>query len=166
MTHSSPTVDSTYRSFAELLLRRHRLLADETSDSVEIDALEDRMTALWEELDESQRQSLNGLGSDLNWASRRGAPAPKARKAEEVSEADRANLAAAEAAQDPHAILHWLRVCSPAMELKDLAQRRKRAYTWAGLPQVADIVGEALEKQTPTHHTGGADGSNEGCQSH
>jgi hypothetical protein len=156
MTPSSPTVDSTYRSFAELLLRRHRLLADETSDSAEIDALEDRMTALWEKLDESQRQSLNGLGSDLNWARRGGAAAPKARKAEEVSDTDRANLAAAEAAQDPHATLHWLRVCSPAMELKDLAQRRRRAYTLAGLPQVVDVVGEALEKRTPTHHPGGS----------
>ena len=166
MTHSSPTVDSTYRSFAELLLRRHRLLADETSDSTEIDALEDRMTALWEKLDESQRQSLNGLGSDLNWARRRGAAAPKARKAEEVSETDRANLAAAEAAQDPHAILHWLRVCSPAMEPKDLALRRRRAYTWAGLPQVADIIGKALEKRTPTQQAGGTDGTSEGCQPH
>jgi len=147
MTPSSPTVDSTYRSFAELLLRRHRLLSDESSDDAEIDALEDRMTALWEKLDESQRQSLNGLGSDLNWARRRGAAAPKARKAEEVSDTDRANLAAAEAAKDPHTTLHWLRVCSPAMELKDLAQRRRRAYTWAGLPQVADVVAEALEKR-------------------
>lgn len=166
MNPSSPTVDSTCRSFVELLLRRHRLLANETSDSTEIDALEERMTALWEKLDESQRQSLNGLGSDLDWARRHGAAAPKARKAEEVSETDKANLAAAEAAQDPHAILHWLRVCSPAMELKDLAQRRRRAYTWAGLPQVADVVGEAVEKRTPTHHTGGTDGTSEGCQSH
>lgn len=147
-------------------MRRHRLLADETGDSAEIDALEDRMTALWEKLDESQRQSLNGLGSDLNWARRHGAAAPKARKAEEVSETDRANLAAAEAAQDPHAILHWLRVCSPALELKDLAQRRRRAYTWAGLPQVADIISEAVEKPAPTHRTGGTDGTSEGYQSH
>jgi hypothetical protein len=166
MTPSNPSVDSTYRSFAELLLRRHRLLADETSDSTEIDELEDRMTELWEKLDESQRQSLNGLGSDLNWARRRGAPAPKARKAEEVSETDRANLAAAEAAQDPHAVLHWLRVCSPALEFEDLAQRRRRAYTLAGLPQAAEIVSEALETRVPTQHTGGTDDTSEGFQSH
>jgi hypothetical protein len=62
-----------------------------------------------------------GVGPELGktaWAA-----APKARKAEEVSETGRANLAAAEAAQDPHATLHWLRVCSPALELKLVKNR-------------------------------------------
>jgi hypothetical protein len=160
MAHLNPTVDATYRSFADLLLRRHRLLVEGNSDSPELDELEDDLTALWEKLDENQRQSLNGMGSDLNWARRRGAAAPKARKAEDVSEADRANLATAEAARDPHAVLHWLRACSSALEFKDLAQRRRRAYAAAGLPQVADIFNELLQGGGTSPQAGGTEGAN------
>jgi hypothetical protein len=106
MTVPQPTVDATYRNFADLLLRRHRLFLEGKGDEAEVDEVEDALSALWEKLDEEQRQSLNRMGSDLNWARRGGSPPPMGRKGEEVTGDDRRNLAAAKSAEDWHAVLY------------------------------------------------------------
>ena len=144
MTFSRPTIDSSYRAYADLLLRRHRLLGQGKDKGEEIAEVEDGLSALWEDLDEAQRQSLNGMGSDLNWARRRGTPAPMARKAHDVREADREALTAAIEAKDAHAVLFWLRCCASSMPLAELAERRQQAYASTGFPQVADVFGDLI----------------------
>ena len=87
MSPLRPTVDTAYRNYVELLLRRHLLWMEGRNDGEELDRIEDDLSSLWEGLDDGQRQSSNGIGSDLNWARRAGAAAPMARKTEDVSDA-------------------------------------------------------------------------------
>ena len=68
MSHFNPTLNNQYRHYAELLLDHHRFLIERNDDSVEAVAAE--LTAPWDELDATQRRSLAGLGSDLNWVRR------------------------------------------------------------------------------------------------
>ena len=154
-----PTVDIAYRSYAALLLRRHRLLMQGRNDGEELDRIEDDLSSLWEDLDDGQRQSSNGIGSDLNWARRGGTAAPMARNAEDVSDADKTALAKAEEADDAHSILHWLRVCSPSMEFGDLARRRRQAYDSVGLSQIAEVFGDLLGRDMLPHESGSINGS-------
>ena len=161
MTPFRPSVDTAYRDFADLLLRRHRLLMEGKNDGEQIDGVEDDLSTLWEGLDDGQRQSLNGMGSDLNWARRAGEAAPMARKAEDVSDADRQALAAAEEAQDAHAVLHWLRSCSPGMRFAELARRREQEYASVGLSQIAEVFGDLIRGGFLSHQGGDTNGSRE-----
>src|SRR6266852_7963618 len=96
MSSFNPTMDAAFRESAELELRCHHLLLDGKENDPEILAAEDRMTALWEKLDENQRRSLNGMGSDLNWVRRKGEPPPRGRqKPEDVTSIEQQELAAA-----------------------------------------------------------------------
>jgi hypothetical protein len=146
MILAHPKVDPLYRAFAELLLRRHRLLLEGNGDDAEIDEVEEGLSALWEKLTEGQRQSLNGVGSDLNWVRRGGSPPPKGRQREEVTEEDRRHLAEAESAKDWHAVLHYLRACAPEMDVANLASRRAAAYAGIGLPEYEAVCHEAASK--------------------
>jgi hypothetical protein len=146
MDLSHPKVDTVYRTFAELLLRRHRLLLEGKCDDAEIDEVEEDLSALWEKLTEGQQQSLNGMGADLNWVRRGGSPPPKGRRREDVTEEDRRQLAEAESAKDWHAVLHYLRACAPEMDIANLAQRRAAAYAGLGLPDYEAVCREAAVK--------------------
>jgi hypothetical protein len=139
MSLLTPIVDTAYREYADLLLRRHHLLAEGKEDTAEAEAIDDRLTELWETLDEAQRSSLNGMSSDLHWVRRRGVSPPKGRKPEDVTQADREQLAQAETVKDWHAVLHHLRVCAPAMPPNLLAQLRAAAYGEIGLATFAGI---------------------------
>jgi hypothetical protein len=134
-----PAVDVAYRNFAELLLRRHFLMRQARQDDPQVDEIEDSLSELWEKLDEDQRQSLNGAGSDLNWASRHGAPPPKGRRAEDVTAEDKRLLAEAGAARDWHAVLHYLRVCAADLPVEELGRKRFAAYSGVGLHEVAKV---------------------------
>src|SRR4051812_8181851 len=114
MSDLKPIMNEAYREYAGLLLRRHRRLEEGKDDDPETEDIEERMLRLWGGLDKVQRQSLNGIGSDLNWVLRQGRPAPKARRPEEVTEDEKRRLREAEKVGDWHAVLHWLRVCVPA----------------------------------------------------
>src|SRR5262245_56526725 len=126
------TVDETYREYAGLLLRRHHLLLEGKDDDPQTEEVEDRLSVLWEQMDEEQRRSLNGVSSDLNWVRRGGLPAPKARTPEAVGPEEQDILAAAKAGSDWHAVLHHLRVCTPVIAPEDLARRRQEAYEAIG----------------------------------
>jgi hypothetical protein len=146
----APNVDTGFRKYAELLLRRHSHLMDGRADDPETEKIDEDLSALWEQLDESQRRSLSGMGSDLNWVGRQGALAPKARSAEVVTAEDRRLLAEAEAQKDWHATLHYLRVCAPVLAIDDVARRRAAAYVGIGLPAYADACRTIAGRRGPT----------------
>jgi hypothetical protein len=145
-----PNVDAAYRNYAELLLRRHGRFLDGRDEDPEMEQIEEDLSALWEKLDEAQRSSLNGMGSDLNWVRRQGTPPPRARPPEAVTEEDRRLLGDAESRKDWHAVLHYLRACAPVLAVGDLARRRVAAYSGVGLPEYADafrgLAGRTVDK--------------------
>ena len=138
----SPKVDSNYRMFVELQLSHCNLLAQGKDESPESEELEARMTALWRDLDDAQRKSLNGMGSDLNWLRSRGASPPKGRIAADVTEKDWADLESAQQNKDCHAILHHLRVCAPAIPQDILAHSRATCYFNLNFPEIAILFAE------------------------
>lgn len=146
MADLTPTMNDAYHEYAGLLLRRHRLLEDSKDESPETEAVEERLTALWAGFDETQRQSLNGIASDLNWVRRHGQPAPKARRPEEVTGSEEKQLQRAEKGGDWHTALHLLRVCAPKLDdAAELARRRARALNGTGLKDLAGVFEELAE---------------------
>src|SRR5688572_4735239 len=111
-----PNLDAAFREYADLQLRRHYLLLDGREDAPEALRAEDGMEDLWEKLDEVQRRSLNGMGSDLNWVRRKGEPPPNGRKSgDEIPQNDQQELVTAIVSKEWHKVLHYLRVCSPVL---------------------------------------------------
>jgi tetratricopeptide (TPR) repeat protein len=139
MLHFIPKMDELYREYAALQLRRHYLLLEGKDETDETEQVETRLSSLWEKLDEEQRWSLNGMGSDLNWVRRRGEPPPKGPKPADVTKKNREDLEAAQAADDWHAILHFLRVCSPLIFPESVAYTRATCYREIGLDPVAVV---------------------------
>jgi hypothetical protein len=140
MSPFDPTIDDVFREYADLELRCHHLLLAGEENTPKTVAAEDRMEELWDKLDEVQRRSLSGMGSDLNWVRRNGEPAPKGRKtAEEVTPTEQQELAAAMERKDWHTILHFLRLCAPVLSAADLATLRGRAYDALGFPDYASV---------------------------
>ncbi len=140
MASFDPIMDAAFRESAELELRCHCLLAEGKEGAPEILAAEDRMTVLWEKLDDVQRRSLNGMGSDLNWVRRKGEPAPNGRKtAVEVLPAEQQELAAAIGSNEWHKALHYLRLCAASVPIVTVASLRGRAYEAIDLPTYASV---------------------------
>jgi hypothetical protein len=140
----TPTMNEAYREYADRLLQHHRFLGEGKDRADETLAVEEEMTELWDRLDPIQRKSLSGLGSDLTWVRRGGAPAPRGPKLEDVSPADRQALQEARNASDWHGVLHQLRVCAPSIPLVDLARLRAETWSELGLPQIASVFDEFL----------------------
>src|SRR5205823_636365 len=125
----NPTIDAAFREYADLQLRRHFLLLDGNTDTPETVAAEGRMDELWEQMDDMQRRSLKGMGSDLNWVRRNGEPPPKGPKSpEEVAAVERQKLVAAMESKEWLGLLHQLRVCAPTIPPVHLAYMRGTAY--------------------------------------
>ena len=140
VTWFDPTIDAAFRESADLELRCHYLLLEGKENSPECLAAEDRMTVLWEKLDEVQRRSLNGMGSDLNWIRRNGEPPPKGRKTpEEVTSTELQDLEAALGSNEWHKALHYLRLCAATFVPRSLAALRGSAYDAIGLPSYANV---------------------------
>jgi hypothetical protein len=153
-----PTINDAFREYADLQLRHHQLLAQAMEDAPETSAIEDRMEDLWETLDEFQRRDLAGMGSDLNWVRRGLKPPPNGRKTPgEVSANEQQDLAAAIDSKDWHKVLHYLRLCAPAVPPASLAQARGRAYQAVGLPAYASVFfeqGTKIESRNSALGTG------------
>jgi tetratricopeptide (TPR) repeat protein len=147
MSSFDPTIDAAFRESADLELRCHYLLLEGQEHAPEILAAEDRMTVLWEKLDEVQRRSLNGMGSDLNWIRRQCEPPPKGRKEpKEVTATEQQELVAAIGSKDWHKTLHYLRLCAPMFPIVTLAYLRGRAYEAIGLSSYASVFyGQAAD---------------------
>jgi hypothetical protein len=146
-------MNEAYLEYADRLLQHHRLLSDGKETADETLAVEDAMTELWDRLDSIQRRSLSGLGSDLNWVRRGGAPAPSGPKFEDGSPTDWQALHGASNALDWHGFLHQLRVCAPAIPVRDLARLRAETWSKLGLPQVAGVFEEFLRVNTSSTST-------------
>jgi hypothetical protein len=118
----------------------------------EILEAEDRMNELWENLDGTQRRSLSGMGSDLNWVRRKGEPPPKGRKEpKEVTPRERQELLAAMESKDWHRLLHFLRLCAPEFPITALAHLRRRAYDALAFPAYASIFYEQAAEFDPAN---------------
>lgn len=139
---ATPKVNSTYRKFAELQFAHHNLLADGKDESPEAEDLEDRLSALWNDLDDAQRKSLNGMGSDLNWLRSRGIAPAKGRKAGEVTAEELAELDYAQRTMDWLSILHHLRVCAPALPPDVLAYSRATCYFKLNFPNLSVLFAD------------------------
>jgi len=139
MSTNTPTVDETYRRYAELLLRHHHLLAAGREETAETDAVEEEMTQLWDQLTAAQRSSLSGLGSDLSWLRRGCAPAPRGRRAEEISADDLQDLSKAHDEGDWHGLLHCLRLCAATTPARQLAVLRASAWAALKFPNIASL---------------------------
>jgi hypothetical protein len=147
---SDPVIDTVFREYADLCLRRHRLLSEGKEDSAEVSEVEGRMDALCPKLDEVQRRSLKGMASDLSWIRRKGEPPPKGRKTPiEVSAQEQQELAAAINSKDWHRILHYLRRCAPAFQAASLARERGIAYEAIGLPDYSRVFREKVVEFAP-----------------
>lgn len=132
MSPSIPTIDDAYRQYAELLLRRHRLLLQSKDKDPQTEEIEDQLTEVWEKLDDIQRHSLSGIGSDLNWIRRRTKPPPRGRKQNDVTQQEIHELLAKKASNDWHGVLFSLRVCAPVISPEKLAYLRASAYDAIG----------------------------------
>jgi hypothetical protein len=151
MSPFDPNIDAAFREYADLELRCHRLLLEGKEDTPEIIEAEDRMTELWEKLDEMQRQSLSGMGSDLNWVRRKGEPPPNGRKKpEQIAPTERQAIQEAMESKDWHRLLHYLRMCAPDYPIATLATLRGRAYEGIGFPAYATIFFERAGQLEPT----------------
>lgn len=144
MPHSIPQIDENYLGYARALLRQHQLFGGPAEESPDMDSVEDELTAYWQTLDQAQRGSLNGVGSDLNWIRRGGTPAPKSRPASEIHLSNYLVLCIASLSKKWHDTLHGLRVCSPILEPLSMALIRYKAYTELGLPEIGDVFAKFL----------------------
>ena len=151
MSPFDPTIDTNFREYADLQLRRHNLLMYGKEQDTEFDQIEDRMTELWEKFDVTQRQSVNGMGSDLNWIRRKGQLPPKSHGAEEVTPAERQELLDARLLNEWHRFLYYLRVCSPTIPAANLAYLRGQAYDAIDLPSYSISLYELAADLEPSN---------------
>jgi hypothetical protein len=133
----TPTMNEAYLRYAGLLVRNHSLLAEGNRETKETKALEEEMTKAWEPLDSDQRKSLSGLGSDLGWVRRKGAPAPHGPRTEDVAAGSFQALLKAKDDKDWHLMLHQLRLCSPQTSSFKTAWDRGRAWAKLKQPRIA-----------------------------
>lgn len=149
MTNYIPVTDDLYRRYAELLLGHHKLLCEGREAAEEAEAIEEEMTRLWSELDELQKGSLSGLSSDLNWLQRRCQVAPRGRPAEDVVAEDVEKAFQARERGDWHALLHYLRLCSPKLPPFQLACLRATAWQALAFPQISRVFYEQAVELEP-----------------
>jgi hypothetical protein len=138
----TPAMDETYLRYADLLFQHQQLLATGREEADETTAVEDELMTVWEELDAVQRQSLSGLGSDLNWVRRGGVAAPRAGSRGDVSPEELQRLRMIEGSGDWHRLLHQLRVCAPALPISRLASLRAAAWSALGQPRIAAVFSD------------------------
>lgn len=133
-----PKIDARYREYVALRLRLYRLI-EEGADESAREPVDDELIEKWEGLDESQRISLHGVGADLSWVLRRGAPPPRSRQRKDVPSDGWGQLNKALSTRDWHALLYYLRECSPVLSTITLVYCRESCYDGIGLPAVAQV---------------------------
>jgi tetratricopeptide (TPR) repeat protein len=155
MSPFDPTIDTSFLEYADLQLRRQGLLMHAKEQEPEFDQIEDRMTELWEKFDAIQRQSVNGMASDLNWIRRKGQPPPKGRKADEVTASERQELLAARVSKEWHRFLHYMRICASVIPAVNLAYLRGNAYDAIGFHTYAAAFYEFAAELAPSNSSMG-----------
>ena len=137
------TNDRNFRAYLQARLRHHALLSGGKDNDVQVEVIEDRMSALWPKLDEAQQREIRGISSDLNWLHRGYTPPPKGRRKEDVTRRDveecqRLNEAAHEDKDAHLPLLHALRACAPALDNGLVALCRARSYVGMELPELSE----------------------------
>jgi tetratricopeptide (TPR) repeat protein len=151
MSVYTPTTDEAYRQYAELLVKHHQLLSENKNEDTETELVEDEMSSLWESFDSLQKQSLSGLGSDLNWARRGCQGALHGRKPEDVTRQDFQTLVELREKDDWHGVLHYLRLCAPCMRPFQLADLRATAWSAIHLPKVVTVFYDVAAELEPSN---------------
>ena len=139
MKNYAPELNNAYLEYVQHLLQYHSANLREDKDTPAAEELEEKMIALWGGMDDVQRKSLGGIGSDLIWIRSKAALPPRGRRLEEITEFDEYMLREATKSNDFHAILHHLRVCAAAISPENLALTRAESYRRAGLPELGAI---------------------------
>ena len=146
-------IENAFRSYAELELRRHKMLSEEIDEGHEAEDIEAQMDLLWEKLDEAQRQKIKGMGSDLNWVRRNGALPPNGNNdPSDVSEKDKKELLELIKSNDWEKLLRTLRICAPVLEKPTLAYFRGECYSGLNFPEYAAIFYKKAIDFLPTSH--------------
>jgi tetratricopeptide (TPR) repeat protein len=132
------TADKTLRSYTLVLLTHHRFLASGREGDAVADAMEARLSELWERLDESQRQQARGMSSDLNWIRRGYALPPMGKKREEVTPEELNEFYRLHEAKDYLLLLKALRVCAAQVPPVVVALVRANSYLNLGFREMSE----------------------------
>lgn len=147
MNHDAPIINEAYCSYVRALRRLHELEIAGQQQSPEAADLESALEAAWEPLTPEQRESVAGLGSDLNWI-RRGLP-PRGVQKEQITDSDRESLAQAIATGSPHEALRRLRHCAAVIPATELAYLRGNAWLRLEEYETALLFYRHAKKLTP-----------------
>jgi len=147
----TPTIDEAYRQYADLLLQHHRLSSEGKEEDLDTETVEDEMSRLWARLNPIQKQSLSGLGSDLNWVRRRCQLAPRGRRPEDVTPQEFQTLIESKDEADWHGLLHHLRVCAPKVRPFPLAYLRASAWSAIQVPKVVSVFYDLAAELEPSN---------------
>lgn len=148
--------DRTFRAYVQALLRHHALLSEGKDNGAQVEVVEDRMSALWPQLDEGLQREIRGISSDLNWLRRGYTPPPKGRRKEDVTWAEleefqRLNEAAHVDKSALLPLLHAVRACASALEDGLVALCRARCYVGLELPELSEPFLKATIDLTGHH---------------
>ena len=136
-------IDADFEAYAVALLRHHYLIAEGKEDDPEAERTEELLSDLWGKLNDTQRQQLRGLSSDLNWLRRKYAPPPKGRKREDITPEELREFYRLNADQDYLRLLPALRVCAAAVPPVFVAFVRGTCYSRLGLQAAASLFLQA-----------------------
>ncbi|HUY89252.1 MAG TPA: hypothetical protein VMV10_10995 [Pirellulales bacterium] len=148
MSHDAPVINEAYRIYVRILRRLHQLEVAGQAQSPEAAELESQLEDAWEPLTSDQRESVAGLGSDLNWI-RRGLP-PRGTPKEKVQSEDLKAVQRAIQANRPREVLWRLRHCAAAMPQAELARLRGDAWAKLGEHETALLFFEHATRLDPT----------------
>jgi tetratricopeptide (TPR) repeat protein len=130
--------DENFDAYTGELLRHHYLLSEGKEAIAEAEQAEERLSTLWVKLDDTQRQQLRGVSSDLNWIRRGFVPPPKGRKREDVTPEELREFYRLNENQDYFEMLPALRVCAAAVPPVFVAFVRATCYSHLDLRAVSE----------------------------
>lgn len=148
MSTDAPIINEAFRNYARILRRLHQLEVAGQAGSPEAAELETQLEDAWAPLTSEQRESVAGLGSDLNWI-RRGLP-PRGTPKAKVQPEDLRALDRALRANRPHEVLCRLRQCAAVLPPADLARHRGDAWAQLGEHETAAIFFEHASRLAST----------------
>ena len=134
-------IDENFKAYARALMRHHYLLEVGKGDDAEAERTEELLSALWGNLNDTQRLQLRGLSSDLNWLRRKYAPPPKGRKRKDVTPEELREFYRLNETQDLLRLLPALRVCASAVPPVFVARQIQVVFQSRLLVEVAEIGG-------------------------
>lgn len=145
-TQPSWMTDS-YRGYVDLSRQLHNLFRLDLEDSLQADAVREEMDALWDSLDDEQRETVRGLASDFRWLRRGSAPSKRAK--EEALDEDLPALVRARRIDNPRDVLKYLRRCAPYLPTARTAYFRGKLWCSLGDDETALLFFEHARTLEP-----------------